>query len=335
MHIVLDDSRLSPLNQTRGIGVYTRKLFQALEKIDSQNDYQLVTNRHYLDKADLIHFPHFELFFFNLPWRKTATWVVTIHDVIPLVFPDNFPPGIRGRIKFLIQRYHLSQADAIITDSQNSKKDIQHYLGIPQSKTHVVYLGVAKAFRPLNITRKPWLLYVGDVNYNKNLPTLLEAFASLKSSHLNLVLVSHAWQRPIPEVIKLRQLITSLGLDDQVRTISKLTPTELVRLYNRVILYIQPSLYEGFGLPVLEAMACGTPVVCTHVASLPEIASSAAIMVPPTATALASGINRVLNFTSNERRQYVKAGIAQAKKFTWEKTAQDTLTVYNQVLNRQ
>lgn len=294
MKVSLIPPKFSKLNQTRGIGVYAKNLQKNLPK-----DIQSHKN------PDIIHFLNFDLFFLSLPLKKTAKWVVTIHDVIPLIFPEHFPPGIRGQLKFIWQKLNLSRVDAIITDSKNSQKDIIKYLDISPSKIHVIYLGVDKSFRPLNLPKKPYILYVGDKNYNKNVPALQEAFSQLNRPDLNLILAGKVWGHTIKN---------------------------LPRLYNQAKIYIQPSLYEGFGLPVLEAMACGTPVVSSNTSSLPEVCGSAAIMVKPTPQDLAAGLRESLALSPKQRQSYIKAGLAQAAKFTWTKTAQATLEVYNKVL---
>ncbi len=347
MKIALDLS-LAKTHRARGIGIYAQKLATYLPKIDKLHQYVLALNQPQLATTDLIHFPSFDFFYLTLPHKKTNKWIVTIHDTIPLIFPDQFPPGIRGKIKFIIQNHLLHQAEAIITDSQNSKRDIIKYLNLPESKIHVIYLGVEKVFKPitsvgiLNQTLKkhhlhqPFILYIGDVNYNKNLPVLLEAFTLIPKPELELVLISRTWKEKIPEVIALKNKIEDLKLTSRIKIIDTvISPKELIHIYNLASVYIQPSLYEGFGLPVLEAMACGTPVVATKVASLPEICGQAAIQVKPEVGDMAAGIKQVLAFNQKQRQSTAKAGISQAAKFTWEKTAQETIRVYNKVLDRK
>lgn len=329
MKIAIDVSRLHPLHRKRGIGIYALKLAQTLPHIDREHHYRLAQTASDLQGVDLIHVPFFDLFFLTLPLGKKTKRVVTVHDVIPLVFPDQFRPGLRGKVKFQIQKTALKKTDAIITDSQNSKKDIIHYLGMPEDKIHVVYLGVDKQFHPLNIEKQSFVLYVGDVNANKNLPALLEAFGSLGRRDLKLILAGRVWGQSIPEVASLKKLVDRLRISSQVEYVPK---PNLKRLYNQARLYVQPSLYEGFGLPVLEAMACGTPVVATHVASLPEICGQAAMIVEPTPSGLARGIQNVLNRSPKERETYRTRGLVQAARFSWEQTARETVKVYNQVL---
>lgn len=348
MKIAINASDLDPRNSTRGIGVYARQLSQNLRKVDKKNQHILATSKKELQAADLIHYPTFDLFFHTLPIKKKSPRVVTIHDLIPLVYPSKFKPGFRGRVKFQLQLKALKHTDAIITDSQNSKTDIIKYLNIPRSKIHVVYLGVSKDFKKLqsaptlkktslkyNLTNS-FILYVGDVNYNKNVITLLEAFSKLDNSQLDLVMVSKAWKKShIPEVKAIDKKISELAINNRIKKISKLSTDsvkDLVRLYNLAKVYVQPSLYEGFGLPVLEAMACGTIVVSSNAASLPEVYGKAAIMVNPTSSEISKGIKKALSLSHNQKQALINAGLQQAAKFTWERTAKETIKVYNSVL---
>lgn len=345
--IVIDVSHFHPLHHNRGIGIYTKNLFSALKK-SHQHTYMLGKTPKARRDADLVHFPNFDFFFLTLPQKKNTKWIITVHDAIPLVFPQEFRPGIRGALKLQLQLRALKKAEAIITDSLNSQKDIHHHIHISEAKIHIVPLGVSQSFKPLVNKKqlyrtrqkfhleKPYILYVGDVNYNKNLPVLLEAFAQLPKPELNLVVVSQAFKYPnIPEVKKLHDLVSELKIVSRFTPISEISIEELVALYNLAQAYVQPSLYEGFGLPVLEALSCGTPVVVTNVASLPEVSSPVAIMVEPTVSGLISGINEALNLSPAQKRERIKLGRKHAVKFSWENTARKTIDVYNHVLESQ
>lgn len=345
--IVIDVSHFHPLHHHRGIGIYTKKLFSALQK-SQQHVYTLGKTTKDRRHADLVHFPNFDFFFLTLPQSKTTKWIITVHDVIPLVFPNGFPPGIKGTLKFKLQLRSLKKAEAIITDSINSQKDIHRYLEIPDEKVYVVPLGVSQNFKPLTdkkflsqVRQKfhleyPFMLYVGDVNYNKNLAVLLQAFAQLPKPKLNLVMVSQAFKHPnIPEIAKLQKLAADLNISFRLRPLSEVSTEALVALYNEAEVYVQPSLYEGFGLPVLEALSCGTPVVTTNTSSLPEVSGEAAIVVEPTISGLATGIIEALNLSPAEKRKRIKLGRKHAAKFSWDNTARKTIEVYNQVLTNK
>ena len=346
--IALDVSSLNPLSLARGIGIYAQRLAETLPRVDKTNEYILATSPNQLKGADLIHYPYFDFFFHTLRLKKHTKRIVTIHDLIPLVFPDQFKPGIRGKLKFKLQLRTLRQVDAIITDSQSSQRDIVKYLKIKKDKIDVVYLGVGQEFKPIKSKEnleatsqkyhldKPFILYIGDVNYNKNLPILLEAFSKLKDKSINLVMASKAFRRnQIPEVKIIERKITELNLRNRVKQITNLpadSATDLIHLYNLAQVYVQPSLYEGFGLPVIEAMACGTPVVATKVASLPEVYGNAAIVAEPTVNSLAQGFEKALALAPGHKQNLIKRGFQQAAKFTWEKTARETIKVYNSVI---
>ena len=335
MRVAIDVSPLKNANRYRGVGIYTQQLVKSLQSLKISNfSCQLVENKSMIKDSDLIHYPFFDLFFLTLPLKKTKPTVVTIHDVIPLIFPEHFPPGIRGNLKFQIQKFSLKNTKAIITDSENSKKDLFKYLNYPKNKIHVVPLAPAKEFKPITAKNRyqlpeKFILYVGDVNYNKNIPGLIKALAGLKE-RMSLVLVGKAFKdESLKETQEIVKLINSLRLGKRVIRLGWIPDKDLVAVYNLASVYCQPSFYEGFGLPVLEAMACGCPVVAAKNSSLVEICGQAAMMVDP------NDINdmiRGLGEAINKREELIKKGLLQAKKFSWEKVAQQTYEVYQKVV---
>lgn len=346
MKVIIDISPLQSAHKGRGIGIYTRNLVAALERIDNKNKYLLTTKSSQVKDADIIHYPYFDLFFRTLPLKKRAKSVVTIHDLIPLIFPKDFPPGIKGRIRLSLQKMSLSNIDAIITDSQNSKNDIIRLLKIDPAKIKVIYLASDERIKPANqksVIRirkeyklpEKFILYVGDVNPNKNLLILIKAFSLVVKNHpdTHLVLVGRALSKKlIPEVKEIKEQIKKFNLEDKVHLISNvpLDPVkDLSAIYTAATLYIQPSLYEGFGLPILEAFACKTPVVAANSSSIPEVASDAAILVDPSSEDnIYQGINLVLNLDQSSVNNLVNKGTKQLHNFSWEKTAAETLDVY-------
>mgnify|MGYP001558649206 FL=1 len=226
MKIFVDTSPLQTGHAVRGVGFYTKELTKAL---GTNKKVALVESE---NKADVVHYPFFDLFFLTLPSKKKKPVVVTVHDVIPLLYPKEYKPGIRGKAKFLIQKNRLKKVDAIITDSETSRKDIVRLLDIPKEKVFVTYLAPADRFRPITnhqsliITRKEYnlpesfVLYVGDVNYNKNVQGLLRAF-SLITNHpsliTNLVLVGKAFTTDSSELREIIHLIKQLKIEDKVR----------------------------------------------------------------------------------------------------------------------
>ncbi|MBI4089671.1 MAG: glycosyltransferase family 4 protein [Candidatus Levybacteria bacterium] len=345
LKVFIDRNPLKGGHAVRGVGAYTRNLLAALKK---QKEIELVEKT---ENCDVVHYPYFDLFFLTLPLIKPKPTVVTVHDVIPLIYPEHYKAGLRGLLKFQIQKYSLTAASAIITDSETSKKDIVRFLDVPQEKVHVAHLAAGNEFRKMEdggwrveIRKKyglpeRFILYVGDVNYNKNIPGLIQAFNHLtiqpsnNSTNLKLVLVGDVFKNEtLPEIKEIFQLIKRLNLEDKIMAPGFVPTEELVYLYNLATVYCQPSFYEGFGLPVLEAMACGCPVVVAKTQSLVEIAGGAAIFVDPKDTKdIADGISKVINYRET-RDMLSKSGIERAKEFSWGKTAKKTIEVYHKVL---
>ncbi|MCJ7804127.1 glycosyltransferase, partial [Patescibacteria group bacterium] len=229
MKVAIDVSPLKNDNRYRGVGIYTKQLVKSLQSLNiSGFSCQLIENKAMAEDSDLIHFPFFDPFFLTLPLKKTKPTIVTIHDVIPLIFPKHFPLGLRGSLKFQAQRFSLKSVRGVITDSQNSKKDIIKYLNFPQEKIYVVPLAPSENFKVMenqsifNEVRKKYhlpekfVLYVGDVNYNKNIPGLIRAFARIEKN-LKLILVGKAFEdESLKETKEIIQLINSLKLSKKV-----------------------------------------------------------------------------------------------------------------------
>jgi glycosyltransferase involved in cell wall biosynthesis len=345
----IDSSPLKTVHAARGIGVYTRNLIEALEKIKIQNPKIEIEeyNPHKNDYA-IIHYPYFDLFYCTLPLIKKIKTIVTVHDVIPLVFPEHYPPGIKGFIRYQIQKFSLKGVQAVITDSYSSKEDIFKYLNYPKEKISVIYLAPSKIYKQLKLTSsiiqtirlkyhlpENFVLYVGDINYNKNIPSLVKACERLK---ISLVIVGkQALEKNIdrnhPENKDL--VWVQDHYSNKVILTGFVPEKELAIIYNLATVYCQPSFYEGFGLPLLEAMACGCPVVAANTSSLPEICEEAAFMVDPyDYNNIAEGITRVIE-DRKTRDMLINRGLNQVKKFSWEKTALMTMEIYQSVLQEK
>jgi glycosyltransferase involved in cell wall biosynthesis len=342
MNVAIDISPLSSGHKVRGTGFYLSHLKDSLLKYAPENSYNFFTDEKILGRVDLVHYPYFEPFFLSLPKFSKRKFVVTVHDLTPIVFSKQFPVGIKGSLKWKIQKSALKGASRIITDSQVSKKDIVKYTGINQSKIDVVYLAAGEEFRKLKpgnwrtqILKKyklpeKFILYVGDATWNKNLPRLVDA---VKKTNLTLVMVGKAladdnFDRSNPWNYDLVKVWDETKDNKQFIKLGFISQTELVEIYNLASVFVMPSLYEGFGLPILEAMACGCPVVATERGSIPEVAGEASLYVDAEdSAAIASGLEKVLK---NEilAKDLSEKGIIQAKKFSWKKVAQQTKEAY-------
>ncbi|HUW22045.1 MAG TPA: glycosyltransferase family 1 protein [Candidatus Bathyarchaeia archaeon] len=350
MNIAVDISPLKSGHRYRGIGKYTQKLVDNLQKVDCQNRFFLISDkdRRLISQADLIHYPFFDLFFLTLPVVKRVKTVVTIHDLIPLVFPVQYPPGIRGKIKFGLQKLSLKNTKAVITDSYSSKRDILRFLKIPANKIFIVYLAPDEDFRPLGnkavlaaIREKyrlppSFVLYVGDVNYNKNVLGLIKACLEIKMPVVIIgkQAVQSDFNPDHPENQPLALLIKVYGDNKGVIRLGFVPTKDLVAIYNLASVYCQPSFYEGFGLPLLEAMRCGCPVVSSNRSSLPEVCGKAAVLVNPKPDGLARGLKLVLNDLAL-RKKLVEKGFRQASNFSWIKTARKTIEIYEKVYQQR
>lgn len=341
--ILLNTSPLRSGHVVRGIGFYTRHLEESLKDDASITLLQPGDAA----KPDLVHYPFFDLFLPSLPIRPWVKTVVTIHDVIPLIFPEQYKPGIKGRVALKKQKVALTQVSAVITDSETSKQDIIRLLPVAANKLHVVPLAgqpeiqtVSKQIIQIHLKKlgitKPYCLYVGDINYNKNIPALIKMLKFLPET-ISLVCVGKAMQKnDIPEWRAIENQVALSNVSNRVHFISSIATTDveaLSALYSGALCYVQPSLYEGFGLPVIEALACETPVVSSNRGSLPEVLKKAAFFAEPTAEALAQTVLTVKDLSANQRKQQVAKGLTLAHSYTWKKTAENTIAVYKQVLN--
>jgi glycosyltransferase involved in cell wall biosynthesis len=348
INVLFETSVLNNANSSRGIGSYTRLLIDELEKNEDLKIYKTSTlSKEEKMKPAIVHYPFFDFFFDTLPVTSFENTIVTIHDVIPLVFPEYYKPGVKGKLRFEKQKLALRRVKAIITDSESSKEDIIKYLGLPAEKIHVVYLAanpelkaqnkkLIKKVSTKNELPKKYLLYVGDINYNKNIPQLIKMMKFIEDKDVKLVCLGRNFTpQEIPEW---KWIETQLALSDvQDRVIflnNVLTESvdELAAIYSGALMYIQPSLYEGFGLTILEAMQCKTPVVCSENSSLIEVGGENVIFTKPNAEDMAKSVTEVLNWSKTKRKNQIKKAYLWAQSFSWKKTAKKTIEIYKEVL---
>jgi glycosyltransferase involved in cell wall biosynthesis len=284
-------------------------------------------------RIDLLHSPHF-----LMPIIRPCPVVVTIHDVIYLARKEDLPSRL-GRLYYrAMMTAAVRLAERIIADSEFSKQDIVRYLGADPAKIEVIYPGVSTRFQPVldpnrveAIRRKhgierDYVLYAGIDKPRKNHAGLLRAFHRFLSSGGDAELVIAG---PLKEgAASLRRLANELGMSGRLKPTGFVDDDELRVLYAGARLYACPSLYEGFGFTVLEAMACGTPVVCSSETSLPEVAGDAAIYADARdPKAFGEALFRVFS-NAALRATLVAKGLDNVRRFSWERAAEQTLAVY-------
>jgi glycosyltransferase involved in cell wall biosynthesis len=287
------------------------------------------------EKIDLLH-----SLAFVTPLLSPCPSVITIYDLSFLIFPQGFKHSKRLYLT-LLTRLSARKARRIITISESTKRDTVRLLGASSNKVDVVYCGVDKAFRPLpereiaSFRQKRGLperiiLFVGTIEPRKNVARLVEAYSRARDGQVKLVIGgARGWL--YKEVFA---RVEELDLRGDVLFPGYISPDELPLWYNAAELFVYPSLYEGFGLPPLEAMACGTPVITSNVSSLPEVVGEAGLTVDPmNSKGLAEAINQVLG-DGALRQSMRERGLARASRFSWAKASRETVEVYRRALGR-
>jgi glycosyltransferase involved in cell wall biosynthesis len=357
-------------HQLLGVGNYVKNLIWSLSQVDSANEYLLFASRENVrhlsglpdsfqihlapgapaqripweqtvlpvrlkqHKIDLYHGPAFVV-----PLLKTCPQIVTIHDASFRITPERHSLPRRLFYRHIVPSI-MRTSDGIIAVSRSAKSDLLDVARVPQEKISVIPLGVDPHFQPvhdayrLEYTRRKYslprdfILYVGMIEPRKNLDALVDAYlADSLPSRFDLVLAGGlGWNYS-----GLLQKIHDSGAAEYIRLPGYIPDADLPALYTAASAFAYPSFYEGFGLPVLEAMACGTPVVTSSVSSLPEVAGTAALFADPhDHAALASALQTLLN-NQNLRTELSIRGLQRARSFTWEQTARKTLALYSRI----
>jgi glycosyltransferase involved in cell wall biosynthesis len=290
-------------------------------------------------RLDVIHDPAGVAPFLMTRSTGGCATITTIHDMAPFVYPET-----HVRLTNLLFKQYMPRTlrfvDRIVTVSDSSRRDMERFYGLMDDRVVRISCGVNRRFRPQpaseiqRVVEKyglppRYILSVGALNARKNIETALSAFAVLRSNGIEheLVLVGpKSWKSQ-----GIFERITSLGIEDAVRFTGFVDDEDLPAVYSGAACFVYPSLYEGFGLPPLEAMACGTPVVASNASSIPEVTGNAAVLVPPTdVEGFAHAVQLVL--TNPERSEhYRRAGLAQAACFSWDRAASAHADLYREL----
>ncbi|MFN8595227.1 MAG: glycosyltransferase family 1 protein [Anaerolineae bacterium] len=353
MRIAIDTQ--STLGRKTGIGLYTAYLLQALRDIAPEHDYVTidqgreavmrldrrlrwqqfeVPRRARIHHATVLHVPGFDA-----PCWKTAPVVLTVHDLIGMLFPENLPPIARFYWSKWLP-FSVRWADRIVADSEHTRQDIVRLLHIPADRISVVPLAAGPHYQPITsldelqrVRQKyqlplQFVLFVSTLEPRKGIDTLLEAVAraAQQAPELKLVITGkRGWYTE-----RLFAQVVQLGLKERIIFTDYVPDDDLPALYGCATALVFPSRYEGFGLTVLEAMACGTPVICSNASSLPEVAGNAAWLLPPDRSGdWAQALLRLL--ADDPLRQQLRTqGLRRAAQFSWATTGRQMLTIYEQ-----
>lgn len=272
--------------------------------------------------------------------QKSCPVIITIHDVAFFAYPHTFPQ-LRRMYKSLAVRRSVERADAIVVVSEATKRECLKYLGVDESKLHVIPNGLDPHFTVITDTAKlqearrkytlpeRYILFVGTLEPRKNLTGLIQAFARLPDGFQLVIVGARGWLYN-----DLFRLVKALDLGDRVHFLGYVPVKDLVYLYNLAELFVYPSLYEGFGFPPLEAMACGVPVIASETSSLPEVVGDAGVLVDPGDPDMLTTVMHEFLTHPEMRQEYRRRGLERAKLFSWHKTAARVLELCRAVARR-
>ncbi len=304
-------------------------------------EFQQIVSRY---RCDLVHVPHL----FWRPRYMSCPYVLTVHDLLTFLQPRQEGSPLRRMVQDYLTRRALHHAARICAVSDFTKHDVMRVFGVPESSIEVTYNAIDERFRQGHATdadrqfiaeryqvNYPFLLYAGNIKPHKNIVRIIEAFSALKTelkkdgefADLRLIIIGDELsQHP-----DLRRTVIKSGVQNDVRFLG-FVPTEVLRIfYDTAKIFVFPSLYEGFGLPPLEAMAHGTPVVCSNVSSLPEVVGNAAVLVnPENVFEIMRALHRVL-LDQPLRERLKQRSYEQAARFSWEASVSRLVEIYEEV----
>lgn len=286
------------------------------------------------DQSDVYHF-----FNYIVPPRISGKVITTIHDSSFLLFPETLAKRNLERIRKDID-YSIQRSDRIIAVSENGKQELMQLLGIDEKKIRVVYNAaspVSSNQTLAEIQKKfhfehPYILYVGNLEPRKNIPSLIQAYRKLKIEKklpFHLVIAGQkGWRYE-----SIFETVQKLSLENEITFTGYVSDEDKAALYKNASLFVFPSLYEGFGIPIIEAMSAGVPVVCSNTSSMPEVAGEAALLVSPeNIEEIAEAMERLLTDFSL-RKEKIRLGTLQASKFSWASSAKKLIEVYEELKN--
>lgn len=278
-----------------------------------------------LSNFDLVHCPTVTAPFF---FRPNSRVVMTVHDLIPLLFPRWQTTRRVLYFKYFL-KYRFRFVDRFIAVSNTTKQDLIDLFEIPEDKIDVVYEGVSEQFRPTEKTREDFILTVGTLEPRKNFKRIIEAYISLRTEEKirdKLIIVGKkGWL--FDDILAIPE-----AFQDDIIFKGYVSEDELIRLFQTARFFIYPSMYEGFGLPILEAMACGCPVITSNTSSMPEVAGDAAFLVDPYRIEEIKNAMYTLTNDAGLCTKMSAEGIRRASQFSWQRAAEQTSQVYEEVL---
>ncbi len=354
--------------QYGGIHVYTKELIKALSILDKKNEYIVIRSesKNEFEGIEEIVIPYssfpgyrfWRIFFqiprllakkdvdivvepahfgpFNLP--KNIKRVTVIHDMTVFLFPEYHVWSSQYLQRMFLPRI-LKKADQIITNSKNTTEDLMKFFPYVKNKTTSILLGKDLSFKPQinndillsHKIKQPYILFVGTLEPRKNVSTLIKAFDKFKDqtglNHLLILIGKEGWKSD-----SIFDSIDQSPYKKEIIWLGYVPKEELPIFYSMAEVFVYPSIYEGFGLPILEAMACGTPVITSQESSIPEVGGSSVSYINPNSIEQLTSQIIVLCSDSQKRKKYIQMGIKQAANFSWEKTAKETINLFETMI---